>query len=231
MMKRTLELIMALVLLVSVFILSREGAALVEVISGTVKQEKHTVVIDPGHGGFDPGKVSVTGALEKDINLKIAFMLKEFLEAEDVTVFLTRDSDAGLYSESSSNKKLQDIKARCSIIEKEKPDLAVSIHQNSYHEEYVNGAQVFYSSGSEKGKRAAAAIQEELIRVLDKENTREIKSNTDYYLLKRTTVPTIIVESGFLSNWKEAALLEDAYYQEKVAWAIHLGVLKYLSEN
>ena len=230
-MKRRLEFIMALVFLVSVFILSREGAALVEVISSTVKQEKHTVVIDPGHGGIDPGKVSVTGALEKDINLKIAFMLKEFLEAEDVTVFLTRDSDAGLYSESSSNKKLQDIKARCSIIEKKNPDLAVSIHQNSYHEEYVNGAQVFYSSGSEKGKIAATLIQEELIRVLDKENSREIKSNMDYYLLKRTTVPTIIVESGFLSNWKEAALLEDTYYQEKIAWAIHLGVLKYLSEN
>lgn len=231
MIKRILEIIMALILLVSAFILSRESADLVEVISGSVKPERLTVVIDPGHGGFDPGKVSVTGALEKDINLEIALILKKFLEAEDITVILTRSDDSGLYSKSSSNKKVQDLKARCSMIEKEKPDLAISIHQNSYHEEYVKGAQVFYYSRSEMGKKAAELMQEELIRILDPENNRQVKPNDNYYMLKNTNVPTIIVESGFLSNWKEAELLENPYYQEKIAWAIHLGALKYLSEN
>ena len=74
--------------------------------SGKVKDagEKRCVVIDAGHGGFDPGKVGINGALEKDINLAIAKKVKQFLEAEDVEVVMTRETEAGLYEESDSNK-------------------------------------------------------------------------------------------------------------------------------
>lgn len=199
--------------------------------SGNVKTAKknRVVVIDAGHGGFDPGKVGINGALEKDINLEIAKKVKDFLEADDIQVVMTRESEAGLYEESDSNKKVQDMKKRISIIEKESPAVTVSIHQNSYHEEYVHGAQVFYYTASEEGKKLAKILQERLIEGVDKENTRVEKANNSYYLLKKTSTPIVIVECGFLSNQEEADALTNELYQEKIAWAIHLGIIQYLN--
>lgn len=197
------------------------------VVSG---KEKPCVVIDAGHGGADPGKVSAGGALEKDINLEIALKLQQFLEQEDVEVVLTRDSDAGLYDENASNKKVQDMKRRVELIESTRPVVTVSIHQNSYHEEYVHGAQTFYYANSEQSQLLAEKIQQALLNTIDEKNTRTAKSNDSYYLLKKTTSPIVIVECGFLSNREEAQKLESDYYQEKVAWAIHMGILQYLNE-
>ena len=168
--------------------------------------------------------------MEKDINLEIAKKLKQFLETEDVEVVLTRDSDAGLYDEGVSNKKVQDMKRRVEVIEAATPILAVSIHQNSYHEEYVHGAQTFYYQGSERGKELAEKIQQALLDEVDKNNTRSAKANDSYYLLKKTSVPIAIVECGFLSNSEEAQKLNSDYYQEKLAWAIHMGIFQYINE-
>lgn len=189
------------------------------------------VVIDAGHGGTDPGKVGVDGSLEKDINLKIARKLQKFLVMADVDVVLTRESDAGLYDESAPNKKVQDMKNRVSIIEEKEPDLTVSIHQNSYHEEYVHGAQVFYYAGSEESKELAQRIQQVMTAELDPDNTRQAKANDSYYLLKKTSSPIVIVECGFLSNYEEAQKLSSDIYQEKAAWAIHLAILQHLNDQ
>lgn len=189
------------------------------------------VVIDAGHGGTDPGKVGVDGSLEKDINLKIARKLQKFLVMADVDVVLTRESDAGLYDESAPNKKVQDMKNRVSIIEEKQPDLTVSIHQNSYHEEYVHGAQVFYYAGSEESKELAQRIQQVMTVDLDPDNTRQAKANDSYYLLKKTSSPIVIVECGFLSNYEEAQKLSSDIYQEKAAWAIHLAILQQLNDQ
>ena len=191
---------------------------------------RYVVVLDAGHGGMDPGKVGVDGTLEKDINLSLVYKLKNMLEAADVSVILTRETDEGLYQESDTNKKRADMRARCQLIEAEKPDLTVSIHQNSYHEESVKGAQVFYYEKSEEGQRLAQILQMGFDRVLGEENTRQAKANDQYYLLLNTSCPMVIVECGFLSNWEEAAKLSDEGYQEKLAWAIHLGILQYLHE-
>lgn len=193
------------------------------------EKEKTCVIIDAGHGGADPGKVGINGALEKDINLEIAKKLQQFLEMEDVEVVLTRDSDEGLYDETASNKKVQDMKRRVELIESTKPVLTVSIHQNSYHEEYVHGAQTFYYAGSTQSKELAEKIQQALLNELDKNNTRVAKANDSYYLLKKTSVPIVIVECGFLSNSEEAQKLDSTYYQEKLAWAVHLGILQYIN--
>ena len=91
---------------------------------------KRTVVLDSGHGGFDPGKESSDGILEKHINLAIAERLKELLEKEGIRVVMTRTDDNGLYTESDSNKKIADMKKRCAIIDAAKADIVVSIHQN-----------------------------------------------------------------------------------------------------
>lgn len=197
----------------------------------TSKEEKPCVVIDAGHGGADPGKVSVDGSLEKDINLKIALKLQKFLQMQDVDAILTRDSDAGLYDENASNKKVQDMKNRVAIIEERQPALTVSIHQNSYHEEYVHGAQAFYYAGSDKSKELAEQIQQVMALELDKDNARQAKANDSYYLLKKTSTPIVIVECGFLSNYEEAQKLVSDLYQEKVAWAVHMAIMQYLNSN
>ena len=203
------------------------------VSSGDVKapEQKRCVVIDAGHGGADPGKVSVDGSLEKDINLQIALKLQKFLQMQDIDAVLTRESDAGLYDEDASNKKVQDMKNRVAIIEERQPSLTVSIHQNSYHEEYVHGAQVFYYANSDKSKELAERIQQVMALELDRDNARQAKANDSYYLLKKTSSPIVIVECGFLSNYEEAQKLSSELYQEQVAWAIHMAILQYLNTD
>lgn len=187
------------------------------------------VVIDAGHGGMDPGKVGVNEALEKDINLKIAERLKSLLEQNDVVVIMTREEDTDLASENAANRKNEDLKARVAMVNDSSAVMMVSIHQNSYPEEDVDGAQVFYYAGSESGKQLATMVQESLKREIDDGNHRLAKANKDYYLLKRSLRPAIIVECGFLSNPQEAALLSTEEYQEKLAFAIHLGIMEYIN--
>ncbi len=140
---------------------------------------------------------------------------------------MTREGEEGLYQPEDSNKKVQDMKNRVALIDSSGADLAVSIHQNSYSEEYVKGAQVFYYATSLQGKSMAEMMQKTMTEVLDKDNRREAKANDSYYLLKKTQTPIIIAECGFLSNSEEAGLLTKESYQDRVAWAIHLGVLRY----
>ena len=142
---------------------------------------------------------------------------------------MTREDDIGLYDKNESNKKAADMKKRVNLINRIRPSLTVSIHQNSYHEGSVRGAQVFYYAHSEEGEAAAKFMQEEL-RTFDAENKRQAKENSTYYMLKRTEVPTIIVECGFLSNAEEAEKLKSEAYQEQVAQAICTGIIKWLDK-
>lgn len=227
---KILQMVMAAILLVSMFIVAREGAAYVDSTRVVTEETKKIcVVIDPGHGGSDPGKVGINNALEKDINLQVAEILKIFLEAEGIEAVLTRTDENGLYDENAPNKKVQDMKKRLEIIEASDPVLVVSIHQNSYHEEYVKGAQVFYFQTSEKSKRLAEILQQQLKKV-DAENKREAKGNDSYYLLKKTSKPIVIVECGFLSNSGEAEKLVTPLYQERLAWNIYMGIMQYLNK-
>ena len=188
------------------------------------------VVVDAGHGGDDPGKIGINGAPEKDINLQIAQKLKKYLEAEDVEVVLTRETEDGLYDAHASNKKVQDMKRRIEVIEEADPILVVSIHQNSYSEEYVKGGQVFYYGTSEVSKDLAETIQKQL-KQLDPENKREAKANTSYYLLKKTSRPIVIVECGFLSNAAEADKLSDPLYEERLAFRIFMGIVQHIRDT
>lgn len=187
--------------------------------------------LQSAHGGNDPGKIGINGAKEKEVNLLIAEKLKKYLEANDVKVVMTRESDEGLYDEGASNKKVQDMKRRIQIIDEAAPRVTVSIHQNSYPEEYVHGAQVFFYAGSREGQELAECVQRQLVNQADPENRRQVKANDSYYLLKKTSVPIVIVECGFLSNSEEAQKLCSDEYQEELAWAIHMGVLQYLNTH
>ena len=193
---RLLSMALTALLLAAMFFVGRGAAAYVagSGIKAGEEREKLLVVIDAGHGGDDPGKVGINGVYEKDLNLQIAGLVKLFLEANDVEVVMTRDSDQGLYDADASNKKVQDMKRRIALIDEAEPALTVSIHQNSYPEEYVHGAQVFYYTGSAQGQRLAECIQSQLVERADPENKRQVKANDSYYLLKKTGVPIVIVE-------------------------------------
>ena len=198
--------------------------------SGNSK-ELPIVVIDAGHGGKDPGKVGVNGALEKDINLSIAKKLQSLLMQNDVMVIMTREEDKDLASENASNRKNEDLRARADLLKEAAPVLMVSIHQNSYPEADVDGAQVFYYSGSQESKLLGTMVQESLKRELADGNHRVAKANKEYYLLKKAVCPAVIVECGFLSNPEEAGLLATEEYQEKIAFSIHLGIMEYINQT
>ena len=128
------------------------------------------------------------------------------------------------------DSKVKDLKARVAVINQSQPTLAISIHQNSYPEESIHGAQVFYYTHSKEGEEAAKVLQQTLLEV-DPENHRQAKANDTYYMLKKTERPLVIIECGFLSNRKEAELLCDDAYQEKIAAAIVKGIMEYLKRS
>lgn len=182
---------------------------------------KKIILIDPGHGNGDPGKVQ-NDVKEKDINLRIAKKLQAYLEQGGSYVLMTRADDEPL----SSTKK-GDMYSRKLTANTSKADLLISIHQNSYPSAKVKGAQIFYFNQSDNSKRLAELIQGEIKSFVDPGNRMDAKSNTNYYVLKQTTMPAVIVECGFLSNPTEKQNLQSDEYQEKIAWAIYMGIVKY----
>lgn len=189
------------------------------------------ILVDPGHGGRDPGMIGVDGLEEKGINLEIAQKLQRLLEEEGYEAVLTRQTDAGLYEEDAANKKAQDLKRRCQIIEELEPLVTVSIHQNSYQDPSVQGPQVFYYRDSREGKKLAEAIQEQMNEALQIASPRQIKANDEYYILKHSSGTAVLVECSFLSSPEEAAKIQTEEYQQAVARAICGGILLYLEEK
>lgn len=186
------------------------------------------IVVDPGHGGRDPGKVGVNGILEKDINLSIALKLRSHLEDNGYRVIMTREDDSGLYNEGDSNKKVTDLKKRVDIVNNSGAILAISIHQNSFSDSSCKGAQVFYYGTSSESEIFANVIQEQIKITLQPDNKRLAKADTSYYMLKNTKCPIVIVECGFLTNHEEANMLTEEDYQEKMSHAIYLGLDTYI---
>lgn len=223
--------IWAVVAVLSAFIV----AAMVEVngrpvLNITRKGTKELIVVDAGHGGFDPGKVGTAGTLEKDINLSIALKLKKVLEDSGYRVVMIRETDTALCDAGSKRKKADDLKARVSMINEQKPALTVSIHQNSYSAG-TKGAQVFYFKNSEESHQFASVLQETVKEKINDGNHRIEKGNDSYYMLKKTEGIFAIIECGFLSNPQEEVLLNADDYQQKMAEAIAEGIERYLYQG
>ena len=229
--QKVIEPVLGICLLAMVVMAVKYGSIHVTGCGVGYIKESPVLVVDAGHGGTDPGKVGVDGSLEKDINLAVAERLKTYLEQDDVKVIMTRETDTGLYSETDSRKKMADMKKRCEIIEESGADLVVSIHQNSYHEESVSGGQVFYYRDSSKGKALAEILQDRFDYVLGDQNRSLPKANANYYLLLHVKCPIVIVECGFLSNRKEAALLNSGEYQDKLAYTNHMGIMQNMKKK
>lgn len=194
--------------------------------------EKYAVLIDPGHGGIDAGATG-NGVVEKEINLEIAKFLKCYIETNGGTAYMTRTEDTNTADpnrEKGVTQKSSDLKNRKQSIENLKADIFVSIHINKFREPKYYGAQVFYDGGAEENRLLAEEIQQSLKETLNDGNTRTAKATGDsIYVLKGNTVPSVLVECGFLSNPKEAALLKKAEYQQQVAWGIYVGIMRFVS--
>ena len=189
-MLKKLGTVAAAVALIGLIFLCQAGGAILkkgvaegkETSGRAAGKEGYLVIIDAGHGGLDAGKVGVNGEEEKKINLNISLKIEKLLKQQKIEVKMTRTEDERL-----AESQVEDLKARTDFMNKEKPDLVISIHQNSYHEESVSGAQVFYYTDSKQSERAAGFIQEAL-KEIDPQNTKKAKGNNTYYILKKTEV-------------------------------------------
>ena len=206
----------------------------IKTVTATTDPASRIIILDAGHGGEDGGTSSTDGTKEKDINLAVTLRLKAMLESAGFQVKMTRESDIAVNDpnlDTVKQRKVSDIKNRLKLIQNTPNCIFISIHQNHFSESKYNGTQVFYSKNHEDSKVIAEDIQNQVVSFIQPENKREIKPATEsIYLLWNTNVPAALVECGFLSNPSEAQLLKDASYQDKMAFSIFCGILKYMSQ-
>ncbi len=193
-----------------------------------------TVVLDPGHGGEDPGAVSDYNSIsEKNINLYIANQVKTLLEKDGYKVIMTRTEDVLVYDETAKGEtqmRKQDLQRRKKIMDESGADIVVSIHLNKYTDPKVHGAQTFFVKGSKSSEKLATCIQSAIVSDVDPENKRvALVKNEDIIITKDCKTTTTIVECGFLSNEEEEKKLSDQNYQNKLAAAIKKGIDAYFT--
>lgn len=188
------------------------------------------VAVDAGHGGRDGGAVSADGLVEKDITLKIALLLRDYLQEAGAVVVMTREDDRELTNPGVKGRKRQDLTKRAEMINDSGADLMVSIHLNSIHSSRWRGAQTFYQPNRGKEHETLAKlIQDELIRNLENTDRQAKPLDRNILLMRSVEMPAALVEAGFLSNPDEARLLNSPDYQKKVAAAIYRGILRFAS--
>lgn len=194
-------------------------------ISAAATLPGRTVVLDAGHGGFDPGAVSDAGVRECDINLSITRMLQAELVARGYCVIMTREEEGAL-----GDTKSADMQKRRDIIFESGADYALSIHLNANADSSCYGPVVLYHPGSEEGEKLAQTLQDVLNKGLEIARPRTIQTG-NYFILKSGDMPIVIVECGFLSNADDEALLLSPEYQARVAKAIAIGLDAYITDK
>lgn len=193
------------------------------------------IIIDAGHGNPDGGAVSSDGTQEQYINLDIARKINEYLQELGYETIMTRTDDDSIHDPSADTirqKKVSDIHNRLKIIQDNPDSIFVSVHLNYYTESKYNGAQVFYSPNDVKSEHLAQCIQNSVVSLLQPDNTRQIKkSDSSIFLLYHSTVPSVMVECGFLSNPEETRKLKEDDYRRQMATAICKGIIKYINSS
>ena len=194
--------------------------------SDTVPSRNYTVIIDPGHGGTDPGSIGYKTKIHEDeLNLKMSLMLKKKLEKAGINVVMTRNTQDALIEGRGRKWKREEMEERRKLIVKTRPNMVISLHQNSYTNHTLRGAQVFYDKKSDISQKIAESIQEQFKLNLDK--SIKAPSPGDYFMLKCSSAPSVIVECGFLSNEEEEKLLQTNEYQEKIIDSIYKGIVNF----
>lgn len=188
-----------------------------------------TVLVDPGHGGYDGGaRCRDSGTWEKVLNLSVALCVEQELTSRGATVLMTRRTDEDLCDETQPigvTRKRQDMQRRVDMAVTEQADMVLSIHMNEYRVRSESGPQVFYRAGCDSGRLLAGIMQESLITHLQPRKARSAMAG-DYFILQ-LDIPSVLVECGFISNSQEEALLCTADYQSRLAIAIADAVQEY----
>lgn len=190
--------------------------------------ERHVVMLDPGHGGYDPGTITSQGIYEKQINLQIAQKVKELLEPTGIKVFLTREEDIDHVPDGvrgKTTKKQVDLNRRIELAMEVRADVFVSLHVNATASGQQSGAETFFHDQSKAGKNLAEFIQQELIKIPNM--NRRIAKPGSFYLINNTSMPAVIVEVGYLTSPKERKKLQQTWYQEQLSRAIGKGIANY----
>ena len=215
-------------LLITVFSLTVYRATLYDSFvpaSATVGYELRSVILDAGHGGKDGGAVSVTGSVEKDLNLDITLSVSDIMHLLGYNVILTRSTDTELTHSDGGSRKMQDLKGRLTVATKNKDTPFVSIHMNKFPTEKYRGLQIYYSPKISDSRSLAEKIQSTVRNQLDSDNNRSIKpSGSGIYLLHNAVSPAVLIECGFLSNNEEAMLLDTPEYRTKLCTVIASSV-------
>lgn len=194
------------------------------------------IVLDAGHGGIDGG-ASKGEIIEKDITLAITGKVARQLRRLGADVVMTRTTDGDVLSEhapseqfpTNRERKKQDIFLRETLVKNHEPDLFVTIHANAIPNSKWRGAQVFYHQEGHEGSADLAKLVQQSIREEMENTDREALAIKNVYLLKKVQMPAVLVETGFLSNDEERALLAKSNYQDKMARAIARGIENYLN--
>ncbi|MBE6620032.1 MAG: N-acetylmuramoyl-L-alanine amidase [Ruminococcaceae bacterium] len=235
-----LLLLLSVAGMVALFLFLRQGSLTPLPSFGATDETPayHTVILDAGHGGEDGGAIGhIDGreVYEKDINLAITLTLRDLLEAEGINVILTREKDVLLYDRNTDyqgRKKVLDLAARLHVGQSTPGALFVSIHMNAFTQAKYHGLQVYYSPNHALSQTLAAHIQDRTQEQLQPDNHRHIKkAGSDIFLLEHLKCPAVLVECGFLSNEDECRLLEQADYQQKLAFLLFCAIRQALCEQ
>jgi N-acetylmuramoyl-L-alanine amidase len=197
----------------------------------TTGVSEYTVVLDAGHGGEDGGAVGVLNGkeiYEKDLNLSIALLLRDLLEADGINVIMTREEDVLLYDRNTDyqgRKKVLDLAARLHVGQSVENALFVSIHMNAFTQTQYKGLQVYYSPNHPHSATLAQQIQTRIGEQLQPDNHRKIKrAGSEIHLLEHLDCPAVLVECGFLSNGEDCATLSDAEYRRRLAFLLFCSI-------
>ena len=184
-----------------------------------INRNKFYVVIDPGHGGQDPGAIGIGGLRETDVVLDVSKLVKKLLSDKGVKVRLTRNNEVDL-----------DLSPRVSLANATDPDIFVSIHANASRGKRrdINGLETFYYSGW-KGRLLAKKIQKQILKVSPGSPDRGVRQGR-FFVIKNTRMPAVLVEIGFLTGRLDARRLEKSIHRKRLAYAITKGILEYLSK-
>jgi len=213
------------VIVLLILLIGAGSLRLTSVFSSDLKNK--VIVIDPGHGGDDPGAQN-SGLKEKDVNLDISLRLRKALESKGCKVILTREVDKDFFLPGfvkGRMAKRAELNQRINLGSENNADLFISVHANSFPQRNSYGMETYYHLNSSPGKALAELIQEQLT-LIQPDNKRKAKAG-DYYLINQSKMPAVIVEVGFISNPRERKLLMLDNYRDLVAVAIGTGIEHY----
>ena len=186
-----------------------------------------TIVIDPGHGGSDPGAVGLNRTYEKTITLSMSLKLRDALAQKGARVVMTRTTDVDVHSRNATAK--QELQARVDIGQRAKADIFVSVHHNASTNRALGGISTYYTPKTQYDAMLAKAIQNRMASASGLEN-KGIRT-AEFYVTKRSAMPAALLEIAFMSNPKEEALLNSNWFQNKIVASIVQGIEDYFSQT